>query len=392
MMPSDSLHEQFSRWQRISLMIGIAGVLLAITGFLLDREQAARSYVFGFFFWFGMGAGCMAILLMHHTVGGKWGMIIRRMNEAGARTLPYMAVLLIPILVCIPILYPWVKPEAIHDPGVHLKAGYLNLPFFFARLVFYFLVWAFYAFRLSKLSAEQDETGDERLISRMRAISAPGLVVFTFMTSFAYFDWIMSLEPDWFSTIYGAMLIIGQVLQAFALMIALVIILSNREPLKQYVTPQHLHDLGNMMFAFMILWAYTSFSQFLIIWSGNLPDEIPWYLRRFRGGWGWVALIIVFIHFFTPFVLLLLRWTKRNANRLLKVCYLLFVARIVDTYWVVKPAFYNQKFVMTWTDFVMLIAVGGLWLAMFFRELKSRPLVPERDWRLAEAPRETVAF
>ena len=140
--------------------------------------------------------------------------------------------------------------------------------------------------------------------------------MFTFVTSFAFIDWIMSLEPHWFSTIYGAMFLIGQVLQAFALMIALVIVLSDRPPLKEYVTKQHLHDLGNMMFAFMVLWAYTSFSQFLIIWAGNLPDEIPWYLRRLRGGWGWVALAIVAFHFALPFALLLMRGVKRHARPL----------------------------------------------------------------------------
>jgi hypothetical protein len=392
MMPGDSVTAQFARWQRTSLLIGIAGVLLLIVGFLLDRDQAIRSYLFAYLYWIGMGLGSMGILLLHHTVGGKWGMVIRRMCEAASRTLPYMAILLIPILLSIPTLYPWARPEALHDANIQAKAGYLNVPFFLVRVPFYFLIWTFYAWRLSTWSIEQDQTGDERLIGKMRTVSAPGLVVFTFITTFAFIDWIMSLEPHWFSTIYGVMFLVGQVLESFAFVIALVIILSKQSPLKELVTAQHLHDLGNMMFAFMVLWAYLSFSQFLIIWAGNLPEENPWYLNRLRGGWGWVALTLVVFHFATPFVLLLMRKVKRQANRLIKVCLLMIVIRLVDVYWVVEPAFYREQLRIHWLDFVTPFAVGGLWLALFFWQLQSRPLVPLRDPRLEGAPRETVAF
>ena len=392
MIPHDSAIAQISRWQRNSLLIGIAGVLLLLTGFILDREQALRSYLFAYLYWTGMGLGCMGILLMHHTVGGKWGMVIRRMCEAGSRTLPYMAVLIVPILLNLPVLYPWTRPEAAHVASIQAKAAYLNVPFFLGRAVFYFAVWSFYAWRLSKWSASQDQSGDERLIDKMRAVSAPGLVIFTFVTSFAFIDWIMSLEPQWFSTVYGVMFLVGEVLESFAFVIALAIILSKTPPLREYVSAQHLHDLGNMMFAFMVLWAYLSFSQFIIIWAGNLPEEIPWYLRRLRGGWGWVALSLVIFHFATPFVLLLMRKTKRHANRLITVCLLMIVIRLVDVYWVVEPAFYNERLDIQWLDFVAPFAVGGLWLTLFFWELKAQPLVPVNDPRLQGAPRETVAF
>jgi hypothetical protein len=392
MMPRDSLTDRIGQWQRTSLLIGIAAALLLTTGFLFDRGQALRSYLFAYLYWIGMGLGSMGILLLHHTVGGKWGMVIRRMCEAASRTLPYMALLLIPILLSIPTLYPWARPEAVHDANIQAKAAYLNVPFFLVRVPIYFLIWTFYAWRLSKWSAEQDQTGDVSLIGKMRAVSAPGLVVFTFITTFAFIDWVMSLEPNWFSTIYGVMFLVGQVLESFAFVIALVIVLSRQSPLKEYVTAQHLHDLGNMMFAFMVLWAYLSFSQFLIIWAGNLPEETPWYLRRLRGGWGWVALTLVVFHFATPFVLLLMRKTKRHADRLIKVCLLMIVIRIVDVYWVVEPAFYQQQLRIHWLDFVTPFAVGGLWLALFFWQLKSRPLVPWKDPRLQGAPRETVAF
>jgi hypothetical protein len=364
---------------------------------LFEREQFLRSYLFAYLFWTGMGVGCLAILLLHHTVGGKWGMLIRRMCEAGARTLPFMIVFFIPVLVYLPTLYPWARPEAAQDANIQAKAAYLNVPGFIGRAIFYFLVWTFYAYKLSSLSIQQDSATDhrliDRLIGRMRAISAPGLVVFTFVTTFAFIDWIMSLEPHWFSTIYGVMFLIGQTLEAFAFTIALVIVLSRPGgPLQEFVTKQHLHDLGNMMFAFMVLWAYLSFSQFLIIWAGNLPDEIPWYLRRLHHGWGWVALTLVIFHFAAPFVLLLMRGVKRHSDHLLKVCVMMLVARVIDVDWIVAPAFYGQELRVHWMDFATLAGVGGLWLAAFFWHLKSRPLVPMRDPRLEGAPRETVAF
>lgn len=392
MTASDPVTTQIGQWQHRSLLAGIAGVLLAITGLLLDREQFLRSYLFGFLFWLGMGLGCLGILLMHHTVGGKWGMMIRRMCEAGARTLPFMIVLVIPVLVSLPTLYPWARPEAAHDASIQAKAAYLNVPGVIARSIFYFVIWGLYAYLLTKWSAEQDRTGDARLIGKMRALSAPGLVVFTFVTTFAFVDWIMSLEPDWFSTMYGVMFLVGQMLESFAFVIALAIVLSRKSPLKDYMTNQHLHDLGNMMFAFMVLWAYLSFSQFLIIWAGDLPKEIPWYLRRLKGGWGWVALTLVVFNFATPFVLLLMRNIKRNADRLFKVCLMMIVIRIIDAYWIIEPAFYNQQIKIHWMDFATLLAVGGLWLAGFFALLKSRPLLPLRDPRLQGAPHETVSF
>ena len=392
MTAADPVTTQIGQWQRRALLAGIAGVLLAITGFVLDREQFLRSYLYAYVYWTGMSLGCMGILLLHHVVGGKWGMVIRRMCEAGTRMLPYMFLLLIPVLLSIPTLYVWARPEAVNDANIQTKAAYLNVPFFIGRTVFYFAIWFLYSHRLNKWSAEQDRTGDEQLIGKMRSFSAPGLVVFVMTATFAFIDWIMSLEPHWFSTIYGAMFLIGEVLESFAFVIALAIVLARWLPLKEYMTPQHLHDLGNLMFAFMVLWAYLSFSQFIIIWAGNLPEEIPWYLRRLNGGWGWVALTLVIFHFATPFVLLLMRGIKRHTDRLFRVCMLMIAIRLVDVYWVVEPSFYNRQLKVHWMDFATPLAVGGLWLAGYFWQLKSRPLVPLRDPRLQGAPRETVAF
>jgi hypothetical protein len=392
MTPADPVNAKIEQWQQEALRVCGAGFLLSLVGFVLDRDQFLRSYLYAYLYGTGLGLGCMGILLLHHVVGGKWGMVIRRMCEAGARTLPYMAILLIPVLAGMGTLYVWTRPEAANDANIQAKAAYLNVPFFIARAVFYFLVWTFYARKLSEWSAEQDRTGDGRLIGKMHALSAPGLVVFVLTTTFAFIDWIMSLEPHWFSTIYGAMFLVGQVLESFAFIIALLIVLSRLQPLRDYVTPQHFHDLGNLMFAFTVLWAYLSFSQFLIIWSGNLPEEIPWYVRRLNGGWGWVAFTLVVFHFAVPFLLLLQRGIKRRTDLLFKVCLLMIVIRLVDVYWVVEPSLYDKQLHVNWMDFATPLLVVGAWLTLFFWQLKSRPLVPLKDPRLQGAPRETVAF
>ncbi len=379
-------------WARRSLMFGAAAAVLAILGAVLDRTQFLRSYLFAFIFWNGLALGCMGILLMHGVVGGKWGLPIRRLCEAGTRTLPYMALLLIPILLEIRTLYPWSAPGALNDPVIARKSAYLNVPFFILRTVVYYAIWLLYSRSLSRMSAQQDAVSDPALLRRIRRISAPGLLIFVMTATFAFIDWIMSLEPDWFSTIYGAMFLVGEVLEAFAFVIALAILLSRYSPLREVVTPQHLHDLGNLMFAFMVLWAYLSFSQYLIIWSGNLPDEISWYLNRLRGGWNLIAIALVVFHFAVPFLLLLQRGIKRRPQTLLGACIWILFARVLDVFWIVEPAFFGRHLHVSWMDAILPMAIGGLWLWLFFQQLRFRPLTPTWDPRLQGAPRETVAY
>jgi hypothetical protein len=378
-------------FQQRSLMIGIAGVVLILAGFLLDRVQFLRSYLFAWVFFTGTGIGCLAILLMHHTVGGKWGVVIRRFCESGAATLPYMAVLFLPIAFGVRTLYPWAAPGALQDENIRLKAADLNLPFFFARAIFYFAIWALYTRILIRKSEEQDRTGDPQL-SKLRPVAAPGLIVLVFTATFAFVDWIMSLEPHWFSTIYGAMFLVGQTLQGFAFVIGLLILFSHEAPFRDRISPQHVHDLGNMMFSFTVLWAYLSFSQFLIIWSGNLPEEIPWYLHRLSPGWGTIAVFLILFHFCVPFVLLLQRAVKRNTRPLAWVCVGMLAVRLVDVFWVVEPSFFPDRVHVHWIDLAALLALGGLCCAFFFWRMRAQPLIAANDPQLQGAPRETVAF
>jgi len=289
---------EMERYEQVAFFVGLIGVLASIAGFVINRQQFFQAYLFSYVFWLGMALGCLGLVMLNHVVGGKWGLVIRRLLEVGSLNLPMMMALIIPVLLGLGSLYLWTHTDAIaHDEAIQKKTGYLNVPFFLIRAIIYFAIWCSYAFVLSRLSAAQDRGGDANLIDRMRTISAPGLVIFTVSTTFAFIDWVMSLEPHWYSTIYGLMFLIGQVLQALAFVIAVLILLSDREPLRTRLTAQHFHDLGNLMLAFTVLWAYLSFSQFLIIWAGNLPEEIPWYLSRLRGGWNVVAVILVLFHF-----------------------------------------------------------------------------------------------
>jgi hypothetical protein len=364
-----------ARWRTIALVAGIAGLLIAAVGFLVSPAQFFRSYLWAFLFWLGIALGCLPLLMLYHLVGGAWGFTVRRLMESGTRTLPVLALFFVPILFGMPQLYDWSQ--------VSEKHAYLNGPFWIGRSIFYFVVWLFYAFRLNTLSARQDETGEPGLIGIFQRLSGPGLVVYGFTITFAAFDWGMSLEPHWYSTIYGMLWIVSQALSSLAFAIAVLALLSRPSPSgrgwREAPGEGTTHDLGNLLLAFVMLWAYLSFAQFLITWSGNLPEEIHWYLSRLRNGWQWVAALLVAFHFFVPFILLLSRFRKRRMASLAAVAALVLLMRAVDTYWLITPAFYGDGFRLHWLDIFALVGIGGVWLAMYARQLTLMPLVPLHD-------------
>jgi hypothetical protein len=304
---------------------------------------------------------------------------VRRLLESGARTLPLMAVLFVPIAADLPALYEWARPEAAHDPGLVRKQLYLNAPFFLGRAGFYFAAWILVTAFLVRWSHRQDATGDPRAAERLELLSRGGLVLLGLTMTFASVDWAMSLEPHWFSTIYGILFMGGSVLTAFAIVIAVAASLARRTPVADVVTAAHFHDLGKLLLAFVMLWAYFAFSQFLIVWSGNLPEEIPWYLRRLRGGWEWLALALIVFHFALPFALLLSRGLKRQKRTLAAVAIALVAVRIMDVFWMVAPAFRPEGLAVHWLDAAALVGIGGLWFALFVRRLSGAPVVPLRD-------------
>jgi len=320
----DKTPPEVGGFQQRALIVGIAGVAICVLGAFFNSEQFFRSYLLAYVFWVGIALGCFAILMLQHMSGGAWGLVIRRLLESATRTFPLLAVLFIPIAIGVRSIYIWAGPhagegnEALQHALDH-KAPYLNVPFFIGRAVFYFAIWILLSYLLNKWSLEQDRTKHRPLTTRLQGISGPGLVLYGFTVTFASIDWIMSLEPQWFSTIFGVLVMGGQGLSAMAFIIAAVVVLSRYKTLSEVIKPSHLHDLGKLMLAFLMLWAYFGFSQFLIIWSGNLPEEIPWYVRRLQTSWKWVGLALVLLQFALPFVLLLSRDLKRNSRRLVTV-------------------------------------------------------------------------
>jgi hypothetical protein len=368
------------------MFVGLAGIALCAVGFAANREHFFRSYLLAYVFWIGIALGSLALSMVHHLSGGAWGVVIRRVLEAASRTLPFMALLFLPIAFGMHELYLWANADAVaKDAILQHKAPYLNVPFFFVRAAIYFTVWSALAFLLSKWSLEQEREGEHGQALKMQRLSGGGLVLYAITILFMSVDWIMSLDPHWFSTIYGILFMGGQGLSALAFSIAVVVLLSRTEPMSRVIAPAHLHDLGKLMLAFVMLWAYFSFSQFLIIWSANLPEEIPWYLKRMGGGWQWVGLALIFGHFVLPFVLLLSSDVKKNGRTLIGVAIAVIVMRIVDLFWNIGPMHHEATFGVSWLDAVTPIALGGVWVALFLWQLQSRPLLPLGEPYLAEA-------
>jgi len=388
MTPSGTvLGQQMERLQRNAFFVGLVALLISLIGLFVDPSHFWQSYLFAYIFWAGLALGCLGIFFLHNVVGGNWGVAIRRLMESGLQTLWMFLLFAIPIFFALGTIYKWTDASyrAEHFAVGH-KASYLNPTWFIIRTLLYFAIWLFSGLRILKMANEHDRTGDPALFKRIKARSAPALVIFVITTSLAFIDWIMSLEPDWYSTIYGWMFTVGQVLLTFSFLVAVLVVLSKREPFASFLTRQHYHDLGNLMLAFTMLWAYMSFSQFLIIWAENLPDEIPWYVRRFSGGWGYIAWTIAIFHFFVPFFLLLMRFVKKNPTRLRTLAVWIIIMRILDVFWIVAPAWRQRGLEVYWTDIVALIGLGGIWLAYFIKNLKSRPLLASND------PRDTYSL
>jgi len=389
MTPTQDLRPTIERIQRNALIVGALGLIALVIGIFLTPKAGLQSYLWAYIFWSGITLGCLGVYLLHNVVGGNWGVVIRRFLESGIRTLPLIFIGIIPVVIgmYMGFLYIWTKPEYLSAAAsVAAKRGYLTPWFFVVRVIFYFAIWFLWGFRLLRLSDEQDRTGDpEQVIAgRMKRFSAPGLAIFVFTSSWAFIDWIMSLQPEWYSTIFPWWFTVGQVLLTFSFSVALLVLFSNSKPFAGILNFQHFNDLGNLMLCFTMLWAYMGFAQFLIIWAENLPEEIPWFLRRFSNGWGYLAFFIAIFHFCVPFFLLLMRFIKRNPKYIYWVAIWIIAIRLVDVFWVVIPSFEGRDKYLTiaWTDIVAAIGIGGIWIGFFMWNLKSRTLLPLHDPRL----------
>ncbi len=367
-----------------ALAIGVAGLVLCALVALFSPSSVLRSYLVAYNFWLGISLGCLAIVMLYHLTGGLWGFILRRLIESGSRTLPLLAVLFLPIIFGLAYLYTWTDPDIVAgDKLLQHKSRYLNIPAFIIRAVVYFAVWIVIAYLLNRWSREQDRTADPNLSRRMRTLSAPGLVLYGLAVTFASVDWLMSLQPLWFSTIFPVVFAIGQVLAGLAFVIAVLALLMSQPPLSEKVSAANLQDIGNLLLAFVMFWAYVAFAQFLLIWCGNLPEEIQWYLPRFQGGWQWFAFALVICQFGLPFLLLLSRDIKRNPRSLASVAIFVLLMRFVDLFWQIVPAFGPVDLLSHWLDMitavVAVLGVGGIWVAVFCWQLKQMPLLPLHD-------------
>jgi hypothetical protein len=402
------LRSKLDRIQRTALVVGVLAAAALAWGFASDRGQFYRSYLFAFMAVAMVGLGSLALTMIHYLTGGFWGLAIRRQLQAGIRTLPLIALLFLPLVAAVlthPVegaapahgehgqaghywLYPWTDHAlvwgdkvlgTVGDTHLQHKAPWLNERAFLGRAILYFVVWIALGFSLLRTAARHDRDGGAAVEKRARYISGPGVLLFALVTTGAAFDWMMSLEPKWFSTMYGVIYMVGCGLATMAFSIVFTSWVKDHEPFRAFAKGNLFHDLGTLMFAMVMLWMYTSFSQGLIIWSGNLAEETPWYLVRTETSWQVLAMALALLHFAVPFLLLLVRRIKRDASFVVPVALLILVMRHVDLYWQIVPVFHPTGLAPHWMDFAAPLALGGLWLAFFLNRVKAHPLTSPRQ-------------
>lgn len=382
-----TLRPQLDQLQKTSLIVGLV-ILIAAGWVAFSMEQRAeffQSYLLGFFFWTGIALGCWVLCMLHHLVTGRWGFLIQRILEAGMSTFPLLFILFLPVLLMgMEDLYPWARPEAASDPILQHKASYLNYGAFVSRAVLYFAIWIGTSFLLIKWSNAQDETGDPALSDRLQALSGPGIPLFGLSVTFASFDWLMSLDPHWFSTLYGVMTIVSFSGATMAFVIIMMTYLRNHEPFTRFADANRFYEWGKIELAFILLWFYMMLSQFLIIWAANLPEENPWYIHRSTGGWEVYSFFLVLLRFVIPFCMLLSIPRKKNPKRLVRVAVFILVMHLADLYWHIIPNFSEHGIHFSLLNIALPIGIGGIWFAVFLKRLKSRPLMPQKDPRFTE--------
>jgi len=380
----DPLKVRLDRVERNALIAAAIGLVLVIIGAVLNLNQAFQSYLFSYLFWLGITLGCLVWLLIHGVTGGRWGDSIHPLLEASAFVVLLMAILFIPLLFGLNHLYLWAQPAAVaSDALLQHKAPYLNVPFFILRAIFYFVVWAGTILLLNRWWRQLEQQPSLELAERLRRFSGIGLALYGLTITFGAIDWLMSLNPDWFSSVFGILIASSQTCAALAFIIAVVAFLGQIPPFAQLVNEGRVMDLGSLLLTAVIFWIYIAFVQFFIIWSGNLPEEVVWYLQRFNGGWSWVAVAVLFLHAIIPFFLLLSNDLKRDRRRLAWVALMILVADLLYLFWIVEPVFSAQHFTVHWLDIVMPIFVGGLWIAAFSWRLRRK--VPAQTVEAVEA-------
>ena len=381
---------ELSRWRLRSIGLAVVGIAASAYGMMANHDLFAQAYLIAFIFWMGITLGSLALLMVQYLSGGAWGLFTRRVFEASTRNIWLMALLFIPIALKLPVLYPWARPEAATDAVIQTKAAYLNTQFFLVRAGTYFVIWSALTFLLNWWSKQQDDSAPRLpgpMDGRLRVLSGPGIGLYVLTLTLMSVDWIMSLDPHFTSVIFGILTLGGQALSTMAFTILVLAMLSRYKPVSEIATAELFHDLGKLMLAFVMLWAYFNISQLIIIYQGNLPEEIPWYLERIHGPWLPIAVAVLVGHFALPFALLLSRDLKRKASLLSKVAIFVLFMRVVDLVWTIGPmsGVRPEGTSLHWMDFATVAGMGGIWLALFFTNLGGRSLVPAHDPYFKEA-------
>jgi hypothetical protein len=379
--------ESVRRVQLGGWLIGGVALVAAIFGAFTSPDKFYQSYLFSYLLVLGLTLGSLGLLMLQHLTGGNWGIIIRRPLEAATQNIWLVLLMFVPVVLGMSSLYrAWMDPaHRKAEPLSALQERYLTYSGFLVRAAIYFAIWYALVWIFNKWSRRQDVDQENRTLRRQfKLLAGPGIILYVVAMTFASIDWVMSLSPHWASTIYGFIFVAGQAVSAMSLMIAVVVLLSGAEPFRSVLQKRHLHDLGKLLFAFNMLWAYFDFSQLLIIWSGNLPEEITFYRSRLNGGWGVIAVVVLVFSFAVPFLLLLSEDVKRNARVVSKIAMWMIFMRLVDLFWMTRPEFTTQAW-PTWRDIVVPVALVGLWVGFFAMNLKRLPLLPLGDPKLAEA-------
>lgn len=371
---------------KYALIAGIFGIAFSTLAYINNAEQFFHSYLIAYEFWLTVALGALFFVMLHHLVGARWSIVLRRLAETISQGIPLMAILFIPILAGLPHLYEWNHKDIVAgDQFLSGKTGYLNATFFIIRAIIYFGIWSYLARRLHKISLEQDNGFKIEQLRKFRLTSAPGMIIYALTVTFAAFDWMMSLDAHWYSTIFGVYIFSGSVVGIISILIIITLYLRRRGILADSITVEHYHDLGKLLFAFVVFWAYIAFSQYFLIWYANIPEETIWYRNRWVGSWKTLSLMIVFGHFVIPFFILITRAAKRNPIFLGIMAFWMLTMHWVDLYWVIMPAMHHSGVSVSWIDLVVMLAVGGLFLWNFWRIYASKPLLPIGDPHLQKS-------
>ena len=379
-----------ARAQTPALIVGVIGIAVAAIGWFTNAAGFYRAWLPAFIFWFLIAAGSIAVMCLQYVTGGEWGLVIRRPLGAASRTIWLFILFAIPLVIGLEHIYLWANKAVVaHDLLLQKKQLWLNSKWWIIRALIYFAFWTFWVWRIRVLSLDFAETRSPYTELSRRKWSASGLLVIVLTLTLTSVDWVMSLEPKWYSSMFGIAFTVGAGLSAFAFVTFFLVLLSPTPALREILKPSHFRDLGNLMLAFTMLWAYTNFSQFLLIWYGNIKEETPYYLKRMHGVWGWMAAVLILFHFFLPFFMLLMRAIKDRPKTIGVVTVIILLMRFVDIYWLCAPAHYPDGIPSSiWITVFAFIGIGGLWLAAFIWQLKGQTIIPIHETWVEEAIRE----